>query len=497
MRSFFQRFAMTGLLLVCALLALGVGLSAYASYRAAERAAEDVLFTRAAGLASSVAGSARILRPKNLAEFQALINEATPDEVNLAVINLDDKVIANAGKKIGAGSAALDASVLGDLRLRGQAHRLKRIGGEQALVYWRPLGRGRRHRFRRFWQRRFGKGPAPRHEPPRDEPPRHEPPRHGPRPEFAPPRSKNKGGPSWRPGAFRRKGFGAFRPLGRGRLLRIVVPYSYADSLLSPARRQVALALVVALLLGAVGTLFYRSARRARRAERALQRQRALSALGEMGAVLAHEIRTPLASIKGNAQLIGESHPDDERASSIVSESSRLERLVNGMLEFARPADPKREPTDADQLAERAAELVLARARSADVALVTDPSGEKRPINVDADQLLQVLVNLLQNAVEATADARGAEGKASEPVVIRVRRSGDEVSFAVLDRGSGLSQAAKDKLYQPFYSTRAQGTGLGLSIARQIVEQHGGQLTLDDRKGGGAQAVATLPHKDV
>jgi signal transduction histidine kinase len=267
----------------------------------------------------------------------------------------------------------------------------------------------------------------------------------------------------------------------------VAIPYQSADALLAPARGAMVLALIAAPLLLAVGLLLHRAARRAQRAEVELRRREALSALGEMAAVMAHEIRTPLASIKGNAQLIGERLPADEGARSIVEESARLERLVDGLLDYARPADPHRAPCDPDRLVARAAEIVLPRAQARGVALVTDPARCGPCLAADSDQLLQVLVNLLQNAIEASDGA-----KQDEPVAIRVRRSAGWVTFGVLDRGAGLA-ASDEELFRPFFSTKAQGTGLGLSIARQIVERHGGTLRLQSRAGGGTEATVRLP----
>jgi two-component system sensor histidine kinase HydH len=240
-----------------------------------------------------------------------------------------------------------------------------------------------------------------------------------------------------------------------------------------------------------LGVLLHLAARRAQRAEGELQKRRALAALGEMAAVLAHEIRTPLASIKGNAQLIGEGAPEDDRPRSIVDESARLERLVNGMLDYARPVEPRREPCDPDALIERAAGLTVPRAAATGVALVTDPARCGSCLSADPDQILQVLVNLLQNAIEATAGL--PEGAPRDPVVIRARRASGQVILSVQDAGVGLPVGGAEQIFLPFYSGKRQGTGLGLSVARQIVEQHGGVLEVLPRKEGGVLATATLP----
>ena len=272
-------------------------------------------------------------------------------------------------------------------------------------------------------------------------------------------------------------------------LLRVRVPLSRADALVGPARTALAMSGAVGLAMLALGLLLYRWAARAGKAEQKLHRQRALSALGEMAAVLAHEIRTPLASIKGNSQLLGESFPDDQRALDVVREAARMERLVNGMLDFARPPEPRLAACEPDRVLTRAAGLVAPRAAARGVSIITEPSGRSEPLLADEDQLLQALVNLLNNAVEATP----AGAPAGEVVTIGVKNQGREVVCRVQDRGAGLAGAELATLARPFFSGRDRGSGLGLSVARRVVEGHGGILTLVEREGGGAVAQVRLP----
>lgn len=461
-----QRFV-TGLLVVCVLLAAGLGLTAVLSHRAARSAAQDVLYTRASELAASFISSARFAAAfRDTARLQALAAEMASDELSIAVLESDGTV------SVGAGGGATGprpgqrivpgVELFQELRTHGQH---QRFTPGARLEHWRPIAplalRDRPGWGRRWWQKL---GPPP------DEP--------------------AAGGADG--------GLGARPPAGwlparfsAMRLLRVTVAAELAEPLLAPARLTLSLAGATALALLGLGLLLHRAARRAQRAESELHRRRALAALGEMAAVLAHEIRTPLASIKGNAQLIGEGAPEDERASSIVEESARLERLVNGMLDYARPVAPRREPCDPDQLIERAAGLVASRAASAGVAIVTDPARCGSCLRADADQVLQVLVNLLVNAIESTASLPPDSPRA--PVVIRARRSSGELVLTVQDGGAGLPEGDPEQIFRPFFSGKRQGTGLGLSVARQIVEQHGGALEVRPRKEGGVLATATLP----
>jgi signal transduction histidine kinase len=461
-----QRLAVTGLLLVCLLLAMGLALTALFNYRAARRAAEDVLFSRAAETAASFAATARMTGFLGSDDrLQSMATEMATEDLSIAVVDREGRVLAGAGGgprgPRPGGVVPMTFEIGRDLRLHGQFHRLNPEG---RLEYFRPIrGPGGGAGWgRRLWMQKMlgsrdedtGPGDVAREQDP------------------ASPRSRPPGAPGLR-------------------LLRVTVPRSLAEPLVGPARITLSLAAAVALLLLFVGFLMHRAAERARRAEGELHRRRALSALGEMAAVLAHEIRTPLASMKGNAQLIGETLVRDDRVESIVAEASRLERLVNGLLEYARPLKPRRVPCDPDAIAEQAAQIVAPRAAAAAVTLLTDPGGCGTCLRADADQILQVLVNLLQNAVDATASVEGSP----EPVVVRARRRGGNVVFTVQDSGPGLPEVAVDLMFQPFFTTKRQGTGLGLSVARQMVEQHGGVLQLSQRPEVGAVATVTLPER--
>ena len=450
-----ERKAVTGLLLVCVLLAGGLFLTTLLNYRAAQQASRGVLHSQAVQAGASFAASARLTGAhRDQVLLQSLAEEASTDGLGLVVLDRAGKVRAAArgGERWPGQQADGDKvrAVLAGIRLNGTSHRVV-SGPQPTLESWRLIAAGRR-RGRRW--RGPGSGP------------------------LLPP------GQRWgaRPGPVRRRG----GPL----LLRVTVPLSRADALVAPARHTMVMAGVAAALLLLLGVLLYRGAARARRTDQELQRGRALSALGEMAAIMAHEIRTPLAAIKGNAQLLAEASEDDAHgAGSIVTETSRLERLVNGLLDYARPAELNRARCDADQLMTRAAEIVSPKAAAAGVTLLTDPDGSSPSLEADEDRLLQVLVNLLQNAVEACTDP-AATGKS---VVIRARGRGQAVTFSVLDQGPGITPG-DDAIYRPFHSTKKLGTGLGLSIARSIVEQHGGTLRLGNRQGGGAEAVAEMPN---
>jgi two-component system, NtrC family, sensor histidine kinase HydH len=221
----------------------------------------------------------------------------------------------------------------------------------------------------------------------------------------------------------------------------------------------------------------------ARRAE--LERQRAherrLASLGEMSAVLAHEIRNPLASLKGNAQLLARGLPEDERgrakAQRVVDEAVRLEALVNHLLEFVRTGAIERAPTDPGALLRDAAAAVDPE------RIDVDADGAPATWPLDGARIRQVLTNLLANAVQA----------GSGRVAAAVARRDGRLAFTVRDRGDGIPDEDLARIFEPFFTRRTQGTGLGLAVCKRIVEQHGGTLTAANAPGGGAVFTVLLP----
>jgi two-component system sensor histidine kinase HydH len=254
---------------------------------------------------------------------------------------------------------------------------------------------------------------------------------------------------------------------------RVDISTSAADFLVRDGRRNLLLAVAAAsgslLLLGA-----YLVA-----ARRRLERER-LAELGEMSAVLAHEIRNPLGTIKGYAQLARERSTGlaAELLDPVVRETERLENLVRNLLLFARPARIEPAAVRWSELVPRlepvGAPVRLHMQAPLDLTFKADPHA-----------LLQILTNLIRNAVEAT----GGDGE----IQVRARREGRHIVIEVEDDGPGLSPAAREHLFQPFFTTKTSGTGLGLAVSRRLAAQLGGKLELETAEPHGVRAVLTLP----
>jgi two-component system sensor histidine kinase HydH len=237
-----------------------------------------------------------------------------------------------------------------------------------------------------------------------------------------------------------------------------------------------------------------------------LEEQHRLAALGTMAAGLAHEIRNPLAAIKGAAQYLHEptgerAAPRDDEAGEfvtiIVEEVDRLDAVVSRFLDYARPLGLEAAPTDVNRLARRAVEALRRQGVPDGVEIELDLCEPVPQPPADATLLLQVLENLLHNAVQSISQQPGGVGR----VWLRTRlghafghgRGPSTVDLVVEDDGPGVPEADYAKLFIPFYTRRPGGTGLGLALSRRIVHAHGGDLDVGARPGGGARFTVMLP----
>jgi two-component system sensor histidine kinase HydH len=266
-----------------------------------------------------------------------------------------------------------------------------------------------------------------------------------------------------------------------GRTLRFVIEVEpvQANGLRDAASLTLAVgALAAAALLGVAFVLIRREARR-RADAAARERERRLASLGEMSAVLAHEIKNPLASLKGNAQLLARMLPGGDKprakADRVVDEAMRLERLTNDLLQFVRTGTIQRAPVDPAALVREAASGV-----AGDVTV--DAVGAPATWSLDAGRIRQVVLNLLDNAVAA-----------GPPVRVAVRAGRGQLILEVADRGPGVAEADRERIFEPFFTGKTQGTGLGLAICRRVVELHGGTIAVSPNPGGGAVFRAELP----
>jgi PAS domain S-box-containing protein len=224
-----------------------------------------------------------------------------------------------------------------------------------------------------------------------------------------------------------------------------------------------------------------------KRSEAQLQEQAALARLGEMAAVVAHEIRNPLAAIKGALQVIGGRIPDDNRDRAIIGETiarvDSLNDIVQDLLVFARPREPHLAPVALGDLVENTAALM--RRDPAHDGLVMERSGDNPIVQADAEQLKTVFLNLLLNA----AQANGHKGR----VRIAVHAGDRAANVAIADDGPGIPEDVRGRIFEPFFTTKHRGTGLGLPTARRVIERHHGAIEVACPPSGGTIVTVTLP----
>jgi two-component system CheB/CheR fusion protein len=224
-----------------------------------------------------------------------------------------------------------------------------------------------------------------------------------------------------------------------------------------------------------------------KRSEVALREQTALVQLGKMAAVVAHEVRNPLAGIRGAVQVLGRRLPAATAQQSVIGEVIKridtLNEIVDDLLQFARPHQPVLKPFPFSSLVGGTIALLREDPRFADVGI--DVAVEDVHLVGDLEQLKLVLLNLLINAAEAMG------GRGLIRMAARTVPGWRELRIA--DQGPGIPPEARDHLFEPFFTTKHRGTGLGLATARRILAGHGGTLDLECPAGGGTTAIVRLP----
>ena len=226
--------------------------------------------------------------------------------------------------------------------------------------------------------------------------------------------------------------------------------------------------------------------------EEQLRRSEKLSTLGEMAAVLAHEIRNPLGSIRGTAEILRDDYrPGDPKHEFIeiqIKETERLNHVVEDFLRMARQQPMELHDCSIREELETIVTLVAKDAQDRGVSLRLEPSTGEAVILGDGEKLRQAFLNIIINALQATPSG-GSVG-----IACRRTATGHEIRF--VDSGSGIAAEALTKIFEPFYTTKPDGTGLGLAVTRKIIEGHGGTLEIESENGTGTTVSVCLPHQE-
>jgi two-component system, LuxR family, sensor kinase FixL len=223
------------------------------------------------------------------------------------------------------------------------------------------------------------------------------------------------------------------------------------------------------------------------RMEERLREQNALARLGEMAAVIAHEVKNPLAGVRGAIQVIGGRLPKESRDAAVVKEIltriDALNELMQDLLLFARPPQPRLTPIDLIGLIHTTADLLSGDPAVRGVAI--EVAGSGRPVIGDAELLKIVFQNLLVNGAQAM------QGQGAIQVTLEAVDGVCRVS--VRDAGPGIPPDVLEKIFTPFFTTKSRGTGLGLPTAKRIVEAHGGSIAITSAPGVGTTVELSLP----
>lgn len=241
-------------------------------------------------------------------------------------------------------------------------------------------------------------------------------------------------------------------------------------------------------ILGAVIVL--RDLTKQKSLEEQVKRADRLAALGELMAGVAHEIRNPLTSIKGFLQYFQSVDDEKERAlylPMMLREVDRMNRIIEGLLYFARPYPASVAPNDIKNILQETLILVQNRMVSLGITAKIDISQQVPLVEIDGEQFKQVFLNLLINAMQAI----------QKNGVIRVNAAylndTDEIEIVFADTGPGISHELKEKIFDPFYTTKQSGTGLGLSVVQRIISAQGGRITVEQNETGGALFRIVIP----
>ena len=230
------------------------------------------------------------------------------------------------------------------------------------------------------------------------------------------------------------------------------------------------------------------------RAKVQMQRADRLAALGTLTAGLAHEIRNPLVAIKTFTQLLPTRFDDNEFRDHFLQvtagEVDRIASLVTELLDFARPSQPKLNSEDLNQVVEKMAMLVDTESHKKNIKILKDLYASLPSVTLDKEQIKQVLLNILLNAVDATPE-NGTISVSTRPVT----RNGylDCVQVVIADTGKGIPAEDLEKVFTPFYTTKHTGSGLGLSISHQIIQEHQGNIEVESKQNQGTTFRIILP----
>jgi signal transduction histidine kinase len=218
-----------------------------------------------------------------------------------------------------------------------------------------------------------------------------------------------------------------------------------------------------------------------------LRRKEKLAVIGQMAAAIGHEIRNPLASLKGFTQLQQERYPNTNDFYSImIQEIDRINLIVNDLMTLGKPKEITFSKANIEEIIAYTLSITQQQAERMGITVETTIAGPLPPLDCDGKQLKQVLINLIKNAIESMPD--GGAIKVKVKVI-----EGNLMCISIIDEGFGLDEDSLLNLGEPFYTTKKDGTGLGLMVSNQIIKDHNGDIKFESSRSNGTKVTVKLP----
>lgn len=227
---------------------------------------------------------------------------------------------------------------------------------------------------------------------------------------------------------------------------------------------------------------------RERRYQGQFERDRYLAGLGQAAATIVHDLRNPLISILGFARRIREGKGEVGASARVIEDSARnMQRIVDGVLDFARPIRFESKKEDIRTVIDQACDACKPKAQEAGVTLATDKPGAPVQIAMDCFYMQRALINLINNAIEASGQ--------DQEVIIRGVTGKKHMVITIKDSGPGMDSETLENIFVPFYSRKNKGTGLGMAIVKKVIEGHHGKIYIQSHPGRGTEATIELPYQ--
>lgn len=251
--------------------------------------------------------------------------------------------------------------------------------------------------------------------------------------------------------------------------------------------------MAIGLTAGILIELQRRERRRGETLSRELAREKHLSSLGQMAAGLTHEIKNPLGSIKGAVEILGDDYPPGSKKHELVgvllTETDRLNRVVEDFLNFARPRPIARTPTQINTVLQNVASQIEIDSNKSNIHVIREFDEDLPVAALDGGSLHQVFLNIALNAVSAMPDGGRLWLRTSRDTL----EGQQHVIVTFTDEGTGITPEDTERIFDPFFTRSEEGTGLGLSISHTIVQNHGGRITVTPNRGKGTTVSVILP----